>query len=141
MYLAEYMYLDTTATTISCVFRELALNPEIQQRLYEEVHAAAQSSPVLNSKNTKDLPYLNGVVKEALRLWNPIPAGAETLTGPEGATVAGRYIPPNTTIRVHHYALMTDERYFPQAERFHPGRWTDDKMKGVKDIRAWVPFS
>ncbi|KAF8253206.1 cytochrome P450 [Wilcoxina mikolae CBS 423.85] len=132
---------DTTSTTIACIFRELALNPSIQQKLYEEVHTAAQGFPVLDSKNTKDLPYLNGVVKETLRLWNPVPSGAETLTGPEGATVVGRYIPPNTTIRVHHYALMTDDRYFPQGDKFIPERWTDQKMEGVKDIRAWVPFS
>lgn len=100
---------DTTSTVLSNLFRELALRPDLQQRVYDEVHEAAQAAGPdrLNCENTKGLPYLQAVIDETLRLWNPVPSGPQTQTGPEGATIAGRFIPPNTTVRVHNLTLMT----------------------------------
>ena len=92
-------------------------------------------------QNTKSLPYLGAVINEGLRLWNPIPSGAQSITGPEGATIAGQFIPPCTVVRVPHLALMTDDRYFPDGDRFWPERWTEERAEGIKDMHAFVAFS
>ncbi|KAI5788576.1 cytochrome P450, partial [Pyronema domesticum] len=135
---------DTTSSVLSNLFRELALNPEIQERLYQEIMDAKirNGGTKFDCENTKSLPYLQAVIDESLRLWPPVPAGAQAQTGPSGATVAGRYIPPFTGVRVHHLSMLTDERYFPQGSRFWPERWLgENRQEGVKDIRAFVPFS
>ncbi|KAA8893250.1 cytochrome P450 [Sphaerosporella brunnea] len=131
---------DTTSTVLSNVFRELSLHPDVQEKLYQEIHAAAEAGP-FDCQNTKNLPYLQAVIDETLRLWPPVPAGAQAQTGPAGATIAGRFVPPLTAVRVHHLALMSDDRYFPQGERFWPERWTESREDGVKDVRAFIPFS
>lgn len=71
---------DTTLSVIANALRELALNPNIgQEKLYVELAAAAVEQPVgdLNVQSTKGLGYLQAVVDETLRLWNPIPAGVQ----------------------------------------------------------------
>lgn len=117
------------------------MHPEIQKKLYEEIKEAYSNVEEFDCNNTKTLPYLQAVIHEGLRFWNPAPLGVQSLTGPEGATIAGTYIPPRTAVRVPHLSLMTDERYFPDGEKFWPERWTEDRSTGVKDIRAYVPFS
>jgi cytochrome P450 len=133
---------DTTAGVLINVFRELARSPMLQQKLFEEVAVAAKTFGTLDCHNTaKNLPLLQAVIDETCRRWNPVPGGASYQTGPAGATVAGRFIPPNTAIRISHLAMMTDARYFPDGERFWPERWTEHREEGVKDVRAFVPFS
>jgi cytochrome P450 len=133
---------DTTSSVLINIFRELALNPTMQQKLYEEVLTAAKELGTFDCHNTaKGMPFLQAVVDEACRLYNPVASGGQSQTGPDGATIAGRFIPPNTAVRVFHLALMTDDRHFPDGGKFWPERWTEHRKEGVKDIRAFVPFS
>ncbi|KAI5776791.1 cytochrome P450 [Geopyxis carbonaria] len=128
---------DTTSNVTACALRELALNPGVQQKLVEELKNVGAP---LDSSSTKGLPYLQAIIDETLRLWNPVPIGVHTVTGPTSVEVAGVTLPPHTVFRIHHLSLMTDERYFPDPETWNPDRWLDGG-KGVKDIRAFIPFS
>ena len=51
------------------------------------------------------LPGLQSILKESLRLYHPVPTGANRESGPDGVTFDGTYIPPYTTIAVSKYAL------------------------------------
>ncbi|KAF8243368.1 cytochrome P450 [Wilcoxina mikolae CBS 423.85] len=138
---AELMIIagsDSTSSVLSFLFRELALHPEIQEKLYKEISLVSESE--LNVENTRPLPYLQAVVNESLRFWNPVPSGIQHQTGPEGVTVAGQYIPKNTVTRTHHMSLMRDDRYFPLGDKFIPERWIEDCAESVKDKRAFIPF-
>jgi hypothetical protein len=103
-------YLDTTYTVLSGLFFEIARNQEIQNKLYAEISAFAKDAGGLNTQNAKSLKYLQAVIDEGLRLWNPLPAGPQSMTGPEGLTVAGQFVPPYTYARVPHLALLTGKR-------------------------------
>jgi cytochrome P450 len=59
--------------------------------------------------NTQNLPYLQAVIDETLRLWTPVPMGTQVVTGSDPVTVAGHVIPPRTVVRVHQLALHTGE--------------------------------
>ena len=51
------------------------------------------------------LPGLQSILTESLRLYPPIPTGANRESAPDGVTIDGTYIPPYTTIVVSKYAL------------------------------------
>ena len=55
---------ETTSSTLSYLFHELALNPECQQRLYEEIKSCGQS---VDYDTISQLPYLDSCVNETLR--------------------------------------------------------------------------
>ncbi|KAI5798943.1 cytochrome P450 [Geopyxis carbonaria] len=119
---------DTTSSVLTNTLRELALHPDIQDRLY----TALQADP--------ETPYLMAVIDEGLRLWPPVPGGGQAQVGPAGATIAGTFIPPLTAIRVPPLTLMHDARYFPQPERFWPERWLQDREAGVANVKAFTAF-
>ena len=58
---------DTTANSLSRVLHLLALHPEAQRRLREEIAEAGHGAE-LPYDDLMQLPYLDSVVRETLRL-------------------------------------------------------------------------
>lgn len=64
---------DTTASALTHLFYRLGRHPEIQEKLYNEIHLALEGNePSYDA--LKNLPYLDAVVHETLRLHPPVPA-------------------------------------------------------------------
>lgn len=61
---------ETTATALTGVFNILLQNPESLTELENEIRALPSSSAI-TLQTLKQLPYLNAVLKEALRMCNP----------------------------------------------------------------------
>lgn len=131
---------DTVSSVTTNTYRELCRHPEVQETLAAELRAVVREHGKITCDNIRSLPYLNAVVNEGLRLHAPLPSGSQAITGPEGAVIAGHYIPPRTVVRAPHMPMHTNERYFVDAEKFWPERWLNGG-EGVKDRRAFVPFS
>lgn len=67
---------DTSSTTLTFALEFLLDNPETLERLTKEIDAAIPSvNDPITSDNTRNLPYLNAVINETLRLMPPTPAG------------------------------------------------------------------
>lgn len=69
---------DTTASTLAWTFYELKRHPEVEAKLIAEVKEHFGEDDFDDSKLTydyllRDLPYLRGVLFEALRLHPPVP--------------------------------------------------------------------
>lgn len=65
---------ETTSTVLCFMAHELACNPDIQQKLYEEIRTVEQK---LDGKSVtfemiKELKYMEMVINETLRLWPPV---------------------------------------------------------------------
>ena len=83
------------------LFYQLALRPEHQDKIYEEL----RNVDVFNLQALRDLPHLDAVIKETLRYFPVIPTGGYRDTPPEGMTVGGTYIPGETTIVAPRFVL------------------------------------
>lgn len=69
---------DTTACTLSFTFLLLAQHPDAQAKLHEEVAAKfADKSGYATVGDVADMPYLNGVIMESLRMYPPVPIDAK----------------------------------------------------------------
>merc|ERR1712087_117726 len=66
---------DTTACTLSWMFYILSTHPESQRRVQDEIGAKfpACTTPTFQSLSASEMPYLNGVLYETLRLYPPVP--------------------------------------------------------------------
>ncbi|KAF7876990.1 uncharacterized protein EAF02_008210 [Botrytis sinoallii] len=134
---------DTTSSTLTQALRALAKEPRILsklQREIDELYSATGRDKEITIDSIRNLEYLNAVVDEVLRLYNPIPSGPHATTYPQGIEVGGVHIPGNVQVEISHLVLMTDERYFPQGKSFIPERWTRERPELVRDSRAYTPF-
>ena len=127
---------DTVAPTLVYIFYELAKTPEQQEKLYQELTSIA----ITDFKALQNLPHLNGVINEALRIHPPVPSGGYRETPLAGVTVAGTYIPGRTTIVAPRYSIGRLESCFERANDFIPERWYE-RLEMVRNKRAFVPFS
>lgn len=96
---------DTNAITVSNVCYNLCRFPEHQQKLYEELQHLPLNENVIDDQYLLDKPYLLSIINETLRLYPPVPGGLQRLTPPEGAVIAGCYIPGNMNVSTPTYAL------------------------------------
>jgi cytochrome P450 len=86
---------DTTSNTLTYLFWELARNPEWLGRMRKELNDAIgeQGNPPYST--ISELPILDAVIYELLRLWPAAPASLQRVTGPEGIIIDGLFVPPN----------------------------------------------
>ncbi|CAG2117959.1 unnamed protein product, partial [Medioppia subpectinata] len=59
---------ETTSSTLAFCSYELALNPDVQQKLYEEVMASVDTNGEIDYEVLTKLPFLDAVITETLRL-------------------------------------------------------------------------
>ncbi|KAF2006836.1 cytochrome P450 [Amniculicola lignicola CBS 123094] len=132
---------ETTATLVSGLTYLLLQNPECMKKLLAEIRDSFATVEDISMESIAALPYLNACIKEALRLYPPVPVGLPRLTPPDGSTVCGQYIPPNTALTMPHLAMYTSPRNFKDPLSFVPGRWMGDERYADDRREAWQPFS
>ena len=93
--LTDLIVADTTSTTLTYLFWELARNPIWQQRLRDELSTTfGDSDPeAVTWTALQKLPILDAVVNEALRLHPAVPASLPRTAPMEGRVLNGYQIP------------------------------------------------
>ena len=135
---ADHLDAGVQTTTDTLLFTLWALslpkNRQYQVRLAAEARAASH----LSMKECDGLVFLDAVVKEALRLYTPIPA-SQPRCSLQDATVDGHVIPAGTIVSCQAYSLHRNPVVFPDPYVFNPDRWLDVDVADMK--RWWWPFS
>ncbi|EDV96109.1 probable cytochrome P450 12d1 distal, mitochondrial [Drosophila grimshawi] len=123
--------VDGTLMLLSALLLCLSKNQDKQHKLREELmRVMPTKESLLNEASMKDMPYLRAVIKEALRYY---PNGLGTTRKcKQDVTLSGYNIPQGTDILVASNALMTDNEYYPQADKFLPERWLRDAETNKK---------
>lgn len=85
--------LDTTSSTLTYVFWELAKNPDWQGRVRTEVSEVTFDGTLPSYNGISHLPVLDAVISEVLRLHPAAPASLQRETPPGGRGLNGIYIP------------------------------------------------
>ncbi|XP_049938317.1 probable cytochrome P450 6a20 [Schistocerca serialis cubense] len=135
--------VHTSSTAMSFVLYELALHPDVQQRLRQELQEAlSKRGGQLGYDVIQEATYLDMVISETLRL---IPPGfdlkktctaAYLLTTPAGHSLT---LQPGSTVVISILGLHRDPRYFPEPEVFDPERFSSDNKDRLSTI-AFTPF-
>lgn len=116
--------LETTATGLSWTFERLMRNPEVYDRLKEEVERGEEEV------------YLDAVVKEGLRV-RPVIFGIGRLI--DQPLRIGEYDIPAGWVGIPMFSLiLSDESVYPDPDEFRPERFIGEDTKAVR--RSFVPF-
>ncbi|CAE7892694.1 CYP704C1 [Symbiodinium sp. KB8] len=115
---------DTTACLLSWTFYELTRNQDVQSRLHEEIMQKLPpgSKPDMKSLSASEMPYLNGVIYEALRLWPPVPFDVK-MAFEDDVLPGGWKVPAYTQVGYCPYNMGRDPQRYPEPEAFRPERW------------------
>ncbi|MFF3325155.1 cytochrome P450 [Streptomyces sp. NPDC002889] len=127
---------ETTATSLAFALHLLARHPEQQELARAEVvRVLAGRTP--RAADLDALPYLTKVLKEAMRLY---PAGPVIGRRAVAATEVGNHtIPAGADVIVAPWVTHRHPRYWEDAERFDPERFTPEREK-ERPRYAWFPF-
>jgi cytochrome P450 len=71
-------------------------------KIQEEI----ENVDVMDANALALLPHFNAVINEVLRIMPPAMTGNGRMTGPNGLTVDGQFIPPGTKITAPKYVIM-----------------------------------
>lgn len=113
--------IDTTGDALCFLMYELSLprSQDSQKRLHEEI----VQNPEMK---LNDLPYLDAVVKEGLRLFPPIPMSLPRYAPREGSNICGYQIPGGSIVSCQAYTLhLLNQDVFFDAAKFQPERWLE----------------
>mmetsp|Transcript_16556 Transcript_16556/g.19834 ORF Transcript_16556/g.19834 Transcript_16556/m.19834 type:complete len:515 (-) Transcript_16556:611-2155(-) len=116
---------DTTACTLSFTFMILSKHPEIQNKLFQEISSQnlkADNSNFITLDEVKEMKYLDGVIKECLRLFPPVPVDAKQCAE-ETVLPDGTVIPKGTRVAFEVYCMGRDPKVWKEPEAVIPERW------------------
>ncbi|XP_037539369.1 thromboxane-A synthase isoform X2 [Nematolebias whitei] len=128
---------DTSRNTLSFTCYLLALHPECQHKVQEEVDEFFTRYDSPEYTNVQELKYLDMVVCEALRLYPPI-FGFARETEHE-CVLNGQLLPKGMVIQIPVCFLHHDPEYWPEPEKFIPERFTPEE-KANRHPFVYLPF-
>jgi cytochrome P450 len=125
---------ETTSTALTFVFIHLATRPKYMHALRKELQANASSYHC-----QRQLPLLDAIINESMRLWPSVFLYAPRATPPEGLTINSHYVPGDMVVQIPPFPMFHDPRYFIEPDVFIPERWLD-RPELVLRKDAFNPF-
>ncbi|KAI3412223.1 uncharacterized protein J3R85_017595 [Psidium guajava] len=124
---------DTSAITAEWALAELINHPEVLEKARREIDTVVGNARLVQESDIPDLPYLQAIVKETLRLH---PTGPLILReSSEACTVAGYEIPAKTRLLVNVWAIGRDPKHWEDPLEFRPERFLREN-KARMDVRG-----
>ncbi len=128
---------DTTTSTLATMAWELARRPDLQDLLRAE--AAGLRKGRFTWEERDDLPHLDGVFREAMRLYPPVPfIPRRALSDVE---VIGIPLPAGTQIAISALLIHRLPELWKDPGSFDPDRFSDERQEHKRHSHGYIPFS
>lgn len=143
---------DTTACLLSWTFFLLVRHPNVMKKLRSEINGIKSDSN-LNRADLRNLPYLQNVLKETLRLYPSVPVNTRTAledtilpTGGGPDRKSPVLVPKGTAVAFSVYTMhRRPDLYGMDAELFRPERWDEHDLPLYRDETnakwGYLPFN
>ena len=132
---------DSTSTSLTTALYYLSKNPDVEQRVLEEICEVIGSGAdvVPNLSDLKKLKYTTQVLKEAMRL-NP-PLIYISRTAVKDTKLGPYFIKEGTQVVTMTEALHRNPKFWgDDADRFDPDRFSPE-AEASRHPGAWMPFA
>ncbi|XP_031561235.1 cytochrome P450 3A4-like [Actinia tenebrosa] len=129
---------ETSSNALTFITYHLAMNPNIQEKLRQEISASFKENPEKSLyEQCFAIEYLDCVVNESLRM-NP-PAHVMTRVCNKTCTVNGVIIPEGMEVKYPIYALHHDPHLWTNPEKFDPDRFLSPAKDLINPFQ-FLPF-
>ncbi|KAK8942333.1 Premnaspirodiene oxygenase [Platanthera zijinensis] len=130
---------ETTSAIMEWTMAEMIMNPEVMRKAQSEVRNAFKGKTKIHEDDIANLPYLNMVLKESLRLRSPAPILVPRYCG-ETLELGGYTIPAGSRVLINAWAIMRDPKYWNDAESFKPERVQTDEQDFNPTRFQYMPY-
>ncbi|KAG8371583.1 hypothetical protein BUALT_Bualt13G0103100 [Buddleja alternifolia] len=133
--------IETTLWSIEWAIAELVNHPEIQKKVRDELDTVLGPGVPITEPDINRLPYLQAVMKEALRLRMAIPLLVPHMNLHD-AKLGSYDIPAESKILVNAWWLANNPAHWKKPEEFRPDRFLEEESKveaNGNDFR-YLPF-
>lgn len=147
--LSEAMFLlaaglDTTRSSLSTITYFLAHNPNVQDRLYEELMKIVKfdehtGKAQFDYDSLTSCDYLDAVISESLRFFSPVPMIDRLATEDYRIEKYNIDIPKNSRILLGFHAVHNDPDYWQAPDEFNPDRFMPGQREQIVP-GSYVPF-
>ncbi|XP_011501474.1 PREDICTED: probable cytochrome P450 6a13 [Ceratosolen solmsi marchali] len=124
---------DTSANAIAFCLYELALNPEIQQKVRcDIINTLKKSDGKLTYDAIQDMKYLDLVILESLRKYPAAASISRCCEQPYKLPGSDVTLPKGMRVIIPVYGIHHDPNYYPDPFSFRPERFQDDKRQTLQ---------
>lgn len=131
--------VESTSITFTWIFSLLLKNPSVLEKARAEVDAVVGKERNLDESDVANLPYVQAIVKETLRLYPPAP-----LLIPHGSRddciVGGYHVSRGTRLIVNVWMIQRDPRLWSDPEKFYPERFITNNVDIKGQNFEIIPF-
>jgi len=126
---------ETTANALTFTLHLLGRNPDVQQKVFDEiVEIESQSDNIV--EQLQKMTYTNAVLNESMRLFPP--AWITDRQNVTDDTLVGFHIKKETLIGVSFYELHRNPKYWKNPDEFNPERFLGEQKK--LSMQYFYPF-
>ncbi|KAL0538328.1 hypothetical protein IC582_027343 [Cucumis melo] len=119
---------ETSSVTIEWAMSNLLNHPEALKKVKEELDTQIGQDRILDEEDISNLPYLQNVISETLRLYPPAPLLAPHLSS-SSCSLGGYHIPADTILMVNAWAIQRDPKVWEDSTSFKPERFESDQVR------------
>ncbi len=117
---------ETTSTTLNWAVLYMILNPDVQEKVQEELDAVTGGGRLPTMADRQDTPYTEAVIHELQRCANILPFSV-THVAARDTRLGGYFVPKDTAVFPDLGHVMKDPKTFPEPEKFDPTRYEEKK--------------
>ncbi|KAF5288518.1 hypothetical protein FQA39_LY15386 [Lamprigera yunnana] len=135
---------DTVSSAMCYLCYELAINPEIQRQLYDEIRETVETSSQPTYESITSMKYLDCVISESLRLHSFAPVmdrqcQKSYVIKPVHPSEKPLHIQKGQLIWIPSYSIHRDEQYYLNPLKFDPERFNTENRSKI-NWTMYLPF-
>ncbi|KAF1836653.1 cytochrome P450 [Decorospora gaudefroyi] len=124
---------DTTGVTLTYLTWAVLQRPELQTALEDETASLQEG---FTENDLINLPLLNAVIEETLRLYGAAPSSLPRVVPDGGTRFGGHYIPEGVTVDTQAYTFHRDPNIWSDPLNFNPQRWIASSKETLAEAQS-----
>ncbi|XP_076416756.1 LOW QUALITY PROTEIN: cytochrome P450 3A13-like [Peromyscus maniculatus bairdii] len=128
---------ETTSTALSFTTYLLAIHPNVQKKLQNEIDAVLPNKAPATYEALVEMEYLDMVLNESMRIY-PVATRVNRLSEKD-AEINGVFIPKGTEVVIPIFVLHRNPKYWPEPEEFCPERFSKENKDRINPY-TYLPF-